>query len=56
MIKNWLKKKFDLWEKSEVYDALEKAINDKVFNNTVSSKTTSENLEKFAGENSYPSV
>ena len=48
MLKNWLKKKFDLWEKAEIYDALEKAIQSRVFNNTVSPKTTRENLEKFA--------
>ena len=47
MLKNWLKKKFDLWERSEIYNALENAIKDKVFNNTISSKMTSENLEKF---------
>lgn len=48
MFKKWVKKKFDLWEKSEVYDALEKAIESKVFNNTISKKTTLESLEKFA--------
>lgn len=47
MLKNWLKKKFDLWERSEIYDALENAIKDKVFNNTISSKITLDSLEKF---------
>ena len=47
MLKNWLKKKFDLWERSEIYDALGKAIQSRVFNNTVSPKTTRESLEKI---------
>ena len=47
-LKNFAKKKFNLYEKSEIYTALEEAINDRVFNNTISNKTTSESLAEFS--------
>ena len=47
-LKNFVKKKYDLYDKSEIYTALEQAVNDRVFNNTVSNKTTNESIEKFS--------
>ena len=47
-LKNFVKKKYDLYDKSEIYTALEQVVNDRVFNNTVSNKTTNESIEKFS--------
>lgn len=47
-LKNYIKKKYDLYDKSEIYTAVEQAVNDRVFNNTISNKATLESLEKFS--------